>query len=196
MVRTALLFLLTLSVAICVGAASVALVIERDVRLGGIRVGPWMAYPESGAGSADPYARAEAAVEGTLALGRSEGLSFFAEHDEAGSDLLAECTYRLTGETPLARLWTLRSEPYDRAVSNRLTGAPAHGTLHSRAVLRNADNSITITAGAAPAPGNWLRTEGTGRMRLVLTLYDALVQGGPMSETMKMPTVRQVACDG
>lgn len=196
MIRTALLVLLTLVIAICGGAASVAFVLHRDVRLGAIRVGSWTAYPQPGSGPADPYARAEAAVEGILPLGRSEGLAFFAQNDDGGEVLRAECVYRLTGETPLARFWTLRWEPYDPASPGRAFNAPPHGTLQSRAVVRGAHNGVEITVSAAPVPGNWLRTEGSGRMRLVLTTYDALVQGGPMAETLNMPSIRQVSCDG
>lgn len=196
MIRTALLVLLTLVIAICGGAASVAFVMERDVKLGAVRVGSWTAYPDAGSSTADPYALAEAAVEGILPLGRSEGLSFSAQNDDAGNALRAECVYRLTGETPLARFWTLRSEPHDYATAIRVTNAPAHGTLQSRAVMRGADNSMEITVGPEPAPGNWVRTEGEGRRRLVLTIYDALVQGGPLSETMQMPSITQVSCNG
>jgi hypothetical protein len=194
MIRTALLVLLTLAIAICGGAASVAFVLDRDMRLGAIRVGSWTAKPESGA--ANPYARAEAAVEGLLLLGRSEGLAFYAESDDSGGALRAECVYLLEGETPLARFWTLRTEPHDHAAANRRTKAPAHGTLQSRTVLRNADNQIQITVGAAPAPGNWLRTDGSGRIRMVLTVYDALVQGAPSSETLEMPSITLVSCNG
>lgn len=196
MIRTALLVFLTLAIAVCGGAASVALVLERDARLGAVRVGPWTAYPESGGGSADPYARAQSAVEGVLSLGRSEGLAFQAQSDDRGDPLRAECTYRLTGETPLARFWTLRSEPYDHLAATRRVNAPAHGALQSLSVVRGADNGIEITVGPAATPGNWLRTEGSGRIRLVLTVYDALVQGGPMSETLAMPAIAQVACNG
>jgi len=196
MIRTALLILLTLAIAICGAAASVAFVMERDVKLGAVTVGSWTAYPDSGSPTADPYALAEAAVEGVLALGRSEGLSFSAQSDDNGNALRFECVYRLTGETPLARFWTLRSEPHDYAAAIRVANAPAHGTLQSRAVIRGADNGIEIIVGPKPAPGNWLRTEGEGRMRLVLTIYDALVQGGPMAETMQMPSITQVSCNG
>ncbi|MGC4025144.1 MAG: DUF1214 domain-containing protein [Mesorhizobium sp.] len=196
MIRTALLILLTLAIAICGGAASVAFVMERDIKLGAARVGSWTAYPDSGSATADPYALAEAAVEGTLALGRSEGLSFSAQSDDKGNSLRAECIYRLAGETPLARFWTLRSEPYEYIAAIRVVTAPAHGTLQSRSVIRGEDNNIEITIGPKPAPGNWLRTEGEGRTRLVLTVYDSLVQGGPMAETMQMPSITQVSCNG
>jgi len=196
MIRTALLILLTLAIAICGAAASVALVMERDIKLGATRVGAWTAYPDSGSDMADPYALAEAAVEGTLSLGRSEGLSFSAQSDDKGNALRAECVYRLTGETPLARFWTLRSEPHEYTAAIRASNAPAHGILQSRSVIRDDKNNIEINVGPKPAPGNWLRTEGEGRTRLVLTIYDTLVQGGPMAETMQMPSITQVSCDG
>lgn len=194
MVRTTLLIFLTLAIAICGGAASVAFVLDRDTKLGSLRVGSWTAYPDPGSGSADPYARAQAAVEGVLALGRAEGLAFFADTDDDGAALRAECTYSISGETPLTRFWTLRSEPDNHAAANRISQAPSHGTLQSRAILRDANNNLEISVGATPAPGNWLRTEGEGRMRLVLTIYDAPLRGGPMAETLTMPAIKQVSC--
>mgnify|MGYP001170107002 CR=1 FL=1 len=119
-----------------------------------------------------------------------------AERDDTGAPLRAECVYRLAGETPLARFWTLRTEPAEYAGAARNADVTAHGTLQSRAVLRNADNLIEITVGAVPAPGNWLRTEGSGPIRLVLTVYDALVQGGPSSETLQMPSISRISCNG
>ncbi|MBX3597042.1 MAG: DUF1214 domain-containing protein [Rhizobiaceae bacterium] len=196
MIRNALLILLTLAVAICGGAASVAFVLEHDIKVGSLRVGPWTAYPSSGSPDADPYSLAEAAADGALSLGRSEGIIFSTGEDSAGNDLRSECTYELTGETPFARFWTLRTEPYDYADAVRVKNPPSHGALHSRSLIRGADNSLAVTIGPSAAPGNWMRTTGTGRIRLVLTTYDAPIRGGPMAETVVMPSIKRISCDG
>lgn len=191
MIRTALLILLTLVIAIFGGAASVAYVLDRDIRPWAAHVGPWIAYPDNGTADADPYYRAKVAVTGSLPLGRAEGLVFQASRDDDGNTLLAQCTYLVVGQTPPARFWTLRAEAE--------TAAPlvpdSASTLHSRSVVRTADNGVEIAVGALPAPGNWLRTGGQGDMKLMLTIYDALVKGGPMADTMTMPSIRRTGCD-
>lgn len=187
MIRTALLILLSLVIAIVGGAASVAWVLDSGIKPGAVHVGAWTAYPQSGTADADPYTRAQVAVTGNLPLGRAEGLAFQASKDDNGDGLLAECSYILAGLTPPARFWTLRTEKSD--------AANVTGTLHSRSIIRAADNGMEIAIGPLPASGNWLRTEGRGEMRLVLTIYDSLVKGGPMADTMTMPAIRRTGCD-
>ena len=79
MLRTVLLTLATLAIAIGGGAASVWYALELQEGVGAVTIGSWTAYPDIGAPDADPYSKARAAREGLLALGRAEGLAFVAD---------------------------------------------------------------------------------------------------------------------
>lgn len=193
MLRTALLTLLTLIIAIGGGAASVWYALSAREGVGAITIGGWTAYPEMGTPDADPYSKARVAREGLLVLGRAEGLAFVAQRDSTGESLRRECRYTVEGVVPPARLWTLYATDTERAAL--APGAHMAGMLNSYGVLFLPDNSLAITVGTAPAPGNWLATGGSGPMSLVLTLYDTPVAGGAGMTDIELPQILKVGCD-
>ncbi len=178
-------------IALIGGGASVAWVLASGSRSGAVTVGPWTAFPDSGTRNADPYAQAEASIEGMLSLGRSEGISFTAERDSSGAPLEARCAYRVAGDMPAGRFWTLRTEPLD---SDQSSTRPA--AIHSRGVLRDEDNSVQIQVGHKPLPGNWLRVQSPeGGLRMVLTIYDTSLTAGPSGTEKVMPSILRTGCD-
>lgn len=192
MLRTALLTLLTLAIAIGGGAASVWLALGEGV--GAVDVGGWTTLPDIATQDANPYSRARAARDGRLSLGRNEGLAFAATRDSAGDALRRDCAYTIEGKIPAARLWTLHAaDPAGIAIS---TGTRRDNFLSSWAVLFLPDDSLAITVGAHPAPGNWLATSGSGPMQLVLTLYDTPLAGEAGLADVVMPQVLKADCDG
>ncbi len=193
MLRTALLTVLTLAIAIGGGAASVWYALTAQEGVGAVTIAGWTAYPEMGTPNADPYSKARVARDGILVLGRAEGLAFVAQHDSTGETLHRECRYTVEGTVPPARLWTLYALD-SRSVA---IAAPAHmpGVVNSYGVLFLPDNSLTVTVGAPPAPGNWLSTGGVGPMSLVLTLYDTPVAGGSGMADIELPQILKVGCD-
>ena len=192
MLRTILLTLLTLVLAIGGGAASVWLALGEGV--GAVDVGGWSTLPDIATQDANPYSRARAARDGLLALGRNEGLAFAATRDSAGDPLRRDCAYTIEGKIPAARLWTLHAaDPQGAAVS---TGTRRDNFLSSWAVLFLPDDSLAITVGARPAPGNWLATSGSGPMQLVLILYDTPLAGEAGLTDIVMPQVLKAGCNG
>ena len=192
MLRTVLLTLLTLAVAIVGGAASVWLALGEGV--GAVYVGGWTTFPDMATQDANPYSRARAARDGLLALGRGEGLALAATQDSAGDALRRDCAYIVEGTMPAARLWTLHAaDPLGAAIP---TGTRRDDFLSSWAVLFLPDDSLAITVGARPAPGNWLAASGSGPMQLVLTLYDTPLAGEAGLTDIVMPQVLKAGCDG
>jgi hypothetical protein len=193
MLKSALLILLTLFIAIGGGAGSVWYALQAREGVGAITVGGWTAYPDIGTPAADPYSKARIAREGVLALGRAEGLTFVAERDSSGAALRQECAYQIEGSMPVARFWTLyaadRSLDAVKAVGRRV---PA---VHSDAVLRLPDNSVSILAGRHPRPGNWLAVDGSGPMAFVLTLYDTPIATSTGLGDIELPQILRAGCD-
>ena len=193
MLKNVFLTLIVLVIAIGGGAASVWYALDAEDPPGAVTFGSWTTQPEAGTPAADPYARARLVREGVLMLGRTEGLFFVAERDSGGELLRRECTYVVEGNVPPARFWTLYAADASlRVLSSRLPRIPA---LHSQAVLRQPDNSFVITAGAKPAPGNWLAISGHGPMRLLLTLYDTPLTIGTALSDVELPQVQKVGCN-
>ncbi|MFD2058103.1 DUF1214 domain-containing protein [Mesorhizobium calcicola] len=193
MLKNALLTLLSLAIAIGGGGGSVWYALKVQDGVGAIRIGQWTAFPDIGTPSADPYSKARVAREGVLALGRAEGLSFVAERDTGGGELKRECTYTIEGGFPTARFWTLYAADQSLGVVD--TGKPRLAALQSYGVVRQPDNSVIISASHHPMPGNWLLTDGFGRMYFVLTFYDTPIASSTGLSDVSLPRIVKVGCD-
>lgn len=193
MLKKAALILIVLLIAIGGGAASVWYALHTQKGAGAISVGPWTAFPDIGSVRADPYTNARVAREGILALGRAEGLAFIASHDSSGQPLLRQCSYRIEGQLPVARFWTLYAANQSLNVID--TGKFRPAALHSHQLLREPDNSVKITASSHPSPGNWLLTVGHGPLYFVLSLYDTPIANSTGLSGMTMPRIIRGNCD-
>lgn len=188
MLRSVLLAMVTLAIAIGGGAASVWWMLERGLPARG-----WVFHANPAAADANPYVRAQLSRSGALTLGRAEGLSFVARTDDAGEPLSAHCDYVLEGPLPTARFWTLW------AADPALNPLPARGrrpsALHSQQTLRVADGGVRIAASPRPQPGNWLLVGAPGRFALVLTLYDTPAAGFQGAAAPTLPAIVRTGCD-
>jgi hypothetical protein len=193
MLKNAILTLLSLAIAIGLGGYSVWYALNAQDGVGAIRIGQWTAFPEVGTLAADPYSKARVAREGVLALGKAEGLAFVAERDDSGEPLKRECTYTIEGGYPTARFWTLYAADQSLGVID--TGKPRQSALQSFEVLRQPDNSVVISVGSRPAPGNWLLTGGSGRMYFVLTFYDTPIASSTGLSDVTLPRILKAGCD-
>jgi hypothetical protein len=178
-------------IAAVLGLATAWYAIDRGPLFGAMAVGPWEAWPGSGSPNADPYAVAKLARTGEVPLGAGEGLAFSARNDSTGEPLSGRCTYRIDGQTPAARLWTLTA--YDD--NGRLMANAARRTgFQSREVLRRPDGSFLVAASPDVQPGNWLPIATDGPFSLVFRLYDTpLTTGGEVSDRM-MPDIVRESC--
>jgi len=195
MLRNLLLTLLTFSIAIGGGAASVWYALDADDGFDPLHVGAWTAFPALGTANASPYAKAVAARDGVLALGHAEGIRFVANRDSTGKPLSRGCTYTVAGDTPPARFWTLfPADPHSLMPLRAKEGLP--GKLQSWAVLRRAKGSFAVTVGPHAAPGNWLAIDGSGPMALTLTLYDTPAATSSEIGSIELPKIKRAGCDG
>ncbi|MCK9553051.1 DUF1214 domain-containing protein [Aquamicrobium sp.] len=193
MLNKALLTLIALVIAIGGGAASVWYALHVQKGAGAITIGAWTAFPDIGTPEADPYTNARVAREGVLALGRAEGLAFVAAHDSAGQPLLRECAYRIEGNLPVARFWTLYAA--DQSLDFIRTGKLRPAALQSYQVLRRPDNSVLVDASPSPTPGNWLITSGEGPMYFVLTFYDTPIASSTGLSGIELPRIVPRGCN-
>ncbi len=177
-------------IAAVVGLSTAWLAVERGNIFGVVRIGDWTASPRAGSPDADPYAVARLARTGEVPLGAGEGLAFTTEADHDGEPLRGNCTYRIVGQTPAARLWTLTA--YDQKGRLMANAAQRQG-FHSREILRRSDGSFEIVVSSEVQPGNWLPISTPDGFKLVLRLYDTpLTTGTPGDSTM--PEVHRERC--
>lgn len=193
MLKTAFLVTLFLAIAIVGGGASVWYALDAREGVGAVAIGNWAAFPEIGTPDADPYSRARIAREGVLSLGRAEGLPFIAKRDSNGDILHRNCVYRIEGDMPPARFWTLYAADATLTALKTENGRPA--ALHSFEVLHRPHHGLIILAGPRPEPGNWLPLQGSGEMFLVLTLYDTAIASSTGIADVTLPVITKSGCN-
>lgn len=194
MLKTALLTLLAVGIAVVGGAASVWYALDHNDGFDTLRVGVWTAFPDIGTPGSSPYARASVARNGVLALGRAEGLNFVAERDAGGAELARTCTYRIAGNVPTARFWTLYAA--DRAMKPLPSAASRPSALDSWGAVGLGKAQIDVVVSPHPWPGNWLYVGGKGPMKLMLTLYDTPIASSAEVTSVEMPRLTKIGCDG
>jgi hypothetical protein len=163
--------------------------------LDAIKLGPWVASPNAGTPDADPYSRARLARTGELPLGSGEGLALVARTDSGGLELQSDCIYRVLGQTPQARLWTLSVEAADGRALAREDNITAVG---SDGLFRQGDGGLDVVVAPTPQAGIWLASNDGGRsegpIRLVARLYDTPARTVTALTNFVMPTISRERC--
>lgn len=192
MIRSALLTLIVLIIAIGGGAGSVWMAINSSFAFGTVSIGVWTAVPNYGTPAADPYSKARFSRSGDLSLGIGEGITFRATHDSGGAVLRLDCDYQVEGRFPSARFWTLHARNAAGAVIAAEGGrSPA---LQSNALLRSRGAPAVVTVSPRLSPGNWLATRGNGAFALVLSLYDTAIASSARIGEVELPQIVRTGC--
>jgi hypothetical protein len=189
--RSTFALLVAVPAALILGLWSAWLAVRSPTPIDTITLGAWQAWPNAGTSDADPYSRARQARIGEIPLGSGEGLMLLAQNDDSGSPLFAECNYRVAGQTPPARLWTMALEDLNGEIVQGSSGAAALG---SDTLLRASDGSFEIALSKEPQTGNWISTRGVDRFRVVIRLYDTTARTGTELTTLFMPRIVRGRC--
>ena len=175
-----------------IGGALAWYSIQENIGFGAMNVGVWTAWPLAGSVDADPYTKAKVAADGQVPLGAAEGLALFARTDDAGRPLRANCRYRLRGETPAARYWTLTAQKIDEQQKRGI--AESERQLTSDIMVRETGGDLVVEVSPELAGGNWLKTSGDGRFLLTMRLYDTPVTGTRGIVDPLMPKIALLGC--
>ncbi|GGE36961.1 membrane protein [Agaricicola taiwanensis] len=171
-----------------IGLGLTGLAVNRNIMLGEVRVGPWVAFPSIGTSEPDPYARASIARRGRIPLAVGDGLEFSAATDSSGEPLRGTCRYAVEGASVPARYWTI-------AVQTTREFLPqARHALTSVELLRRENGNFIVNVANGAQAGNWIATPESGPFLLVLRLYDTPLAAGPSAGAVAFPQIRQVAC--
>ena len=190
--RFLLSILVACAIALGLGGWSAQWAVEHGTNFDAVRVGPWSASPFSGTPEADPYAKARRAKLAQLTLGGGEGIVFQAETDALGNRLRRECEYRLSGRTPVSRVFTLSAHTDEGQLILPESGRP--GWLTSNSILRSETNSFEIAVGPEARAGNWLAPLGQGPYILTLALYDTPASAITGAAGLELPTILPDGC--
>lgn len=136
-------------------------------------INSWHAAPLAGTIEADVYARAHRLQQNALALGRAEGLTFHAWRDTEDKPLNSNCNYKITGQLPALRFFTLYA--IDENARPLDTAPPYLAKLNSDALIFESNGDIEISISSKAKAGNWLYVAPSKHYGLVMTLYDTPV---------------------
>jgi hypothetical protein len=185
--------------AAAIGVGSAWMVLRGSWLAQSVQVGPWVTSTLAGSIEADMYTRARVALDGLLALGRSETMYYVARTDSAGRPLRSACSYRVLGTVPDARWWSVTAYADDMF----LFDAPnRHYSLNGTVARLDAKGRFSMVTGPPPMPAPaseegpwWLPTPGNRGLVLTLRLYNPgpALQASPAS--LQPPTIDPVgAC--
>jgi hypothetical protein len=178
-------------ISLALGLGTAWLAAQAAAPVDSMQLGAWTTWPNAGTSESDPYSRARLARHGELPLGAGEGLVLYATRDENGRALRGNCVYFVEGQTPPARLWTLGLES---AAGNPLPGSANVTAIGSDAIVRRNDGSFLVVVSPRPYPGNWLTSDGTGPIRIVVRLYDTTARTLTELSDITMPAIRPGTC--
>jgi hypothetical protein len=190
-VRRAVAVVLGAGLALALGLWTAWLAVRSPAPIDAITLGAWQAWPNAGTPGVDPYSRARLARTGEIPLGSGEGLMLLAQTDDRGAPLTSNCDYRIAGQTPPARLWTLSIEDGLGRVAEEKGEAAAIG---SDVLLRAADGAFEISLSRRPKPGNWLSPGNVRRFRILIRLYDTTARTTTALTTLAMPRIVRERC--
>jgi hypothetical protein len=187
---------LGLSLALGIAVAGGYLLTDRALatadQLSRQEAGVWRFWPQAGSTAADPYLRAITARRAILPMALGEGIGLVAQIDSDGEQLSSQCSYRLEGRMPGARVMTLSAYDPDGQPFKTI---PGRTVLTSDEVLRDERGQFTVAISAAPMPGNWLPLGTSSDFTLVLRLYDTPLGANAAALTEAvLPTIIRTGC--
>lgn len=183
----------TLLIAFGVGIFSTLLAVDATTGFGSIKIGPWSASPIAQTIEADPYSKSHRAYAGRLLYGSAEGLTFTAVTDSQGNALTSLCNYRILGEAPTSRFWTIYVGDEQHQLLDSEDELPT--ALNSRSVVYSQVPGLDIVVSATAKTHNWLAVPSNNNFTLVLTLLDTPVAGSSGLIDISMPKIDRMGCD-
>ncbi len=131
--------------------------------------GPWSTSLAIGSTSANPYLRAWVAKHALLALAKSETIYLTAFVDENGEPLLGNCDYKIEGDAPDARWWSVTVYGEDDFL---ISNEQRRYSWSSTEMKLGPGGHFTVYVSMSPKEGYWLPTGEAKRLSITLRLYN------------------------
>ncbi len=176
---------------LALGFALTAFSLSWGYGFGALRIGPWTAWPQTGAPDIDPFARAALARRGEAPLGKDQGLMFVASVNSAGALLEGRCEYRISDPLPAARFWTLGlASPSGQPLAN-----PTERYFYTSSdILRREGGAFNLAVARQARPGNWLSPGEAQAFVLVLRLYETPLDPAAHADSAAFPSIVRLGC--
>ena len=131
--------------------------------------GVWITDQTTGSAKASIYHRARIARSGIWALASSEVIYFYADKDSDGNLLRQDCTYKIIGNDPDTRWWSVTAYKNDHFIPNSRN----RYSYSKSTVQRESDGRWEITLSPTEQEKNWLSSGNqAGQLVLLLRNYN------------------------
>lgn len=177
--------------ALVLGIGSAGLIGFRTLDEASVANGPWRVLLNAGNADAGMYERTAVALGGLFALSRTETLYYSAMTDSEGLRFSERCDYRVVGDDPDTRWWSLTAYAMDNYLIRNGDGHPA---LAQTTVAREPDGSFIINVSPEPQPKNWISIKDGGQFILMLRLYNPGASVYERPATAPLPRIERGDC--
>lgn len=179
-------------VATVLAIASVVAAVGLGMRNNGIDNGPWSTNLTVGGADAGMYTRAAVAVGGLLALAKEETIYYTAFTDSDGDTLTEDCSYRIAGQDPDARWWSITIYARDNYLVRN--GDARHSVAQST-VERTRPGHFRAIVSPEEQPANWISSRNAGSpFSLTLRLYNPGQNVYSAPEKTPLPAISKERC--
>lgn len=157
---------------------------------GSVTNGVWSTDLNIGGTEAGMYTRASVAVNGLLALKRSETIYYSATRDANGATLSSSCSYILEGQDPATRWWSVTVYGSDGFL---LPEAKGKYSMSKSNVARSGGGTFQIALTRDGSGPNGIPT-GSGDFTLTLRLYNPDGSIALAPDKAVLPQLKTGAC--
>ncbi len=156
-----------------------------------VSIGPWQSFKEIDINEVNPYALAHTANHGNLKLANFEVLYFIARKDDKNRALSGNCEYRVKGNAPDARWWSLTV--YDQR--GILIDNPADRySFNNTNLWRKKETEYNIAIAPNARAGNWLPVRANEPFMIMLRLYSPAISSIRDANEISFPEIERLGC--
>jgi hypothetical protein len=184
------LYVGAVALGLALGVGSARLAVSNSLAGSAVENGIWSTDLTIGSSEAGPYTRASIALNGTLALKRSETMYYSADSDAEGDTLTSNCNYVLEGRDPAARWWSVTVYDSDGFL---LPEANGRFSVSKTSVLRTSGGAFQITLSRDGRGANGIPT-GSGDFTMLLRLYNPSPSVEAAPDKATLPKLRKGSC--
>lgn len=153
--------------------------------------GPWRTSASTGSVSANPWERATVALAGLYALTPQEAVYFTAFRDSHDEPLRGGACYRVQGQPPPSRWWSLTVYGEDHYLVPNAQNLYAR---HASNLPAQADGGFVIDLAARPSAERGLPIPQDGPFSLTLRVYNPAPAVLAQLATVPLPTITREPC--
>jgi hypothetical protein len=153
--------------------------------------GPWRTSASTGSANANPWERAAVALAGLYALTSQEAVYYTTFTDSEGRALRGSCEYRVLGQVPPARWWSLTVYGADHYLVPNAAGLYAR---HAGNLPLRPEGGLDIALSSQQESPGYLPIPQNDQFSLTLRLYNPAASVLEQLSAVALPAIHRERC--